>query len=73
MILTGRVQTEFAPEDIVQLGDADAPEMLALAQLTEPGPFFARTHTMGNFIGIRVDGRLAAMAGERMRFPAIPK
>jgi predicted GNAT family acetyltransferase len=56
-------------EDIVQLADADAPEMLALASLTEPGPFLARTHTMGKFIGIRIGGRLAAMAGERFRFP----
>ena len=51
------------------LGDADAAEMLALAQLTQPGPFRSRTHTMGSFVGIRLDGRLAAMAGERMRFP----
>ncbi|CAM3929083.1 GNAT family N-acetyltransferase [Roseateles saccharophilus] len=51
------------------LGDADAAEMLALATLTEPGPFLPRTHTMGRFVGIRIDGRLAAMAGERMRFP----
>ncbi|WP_295537498.1 GNAT family N-acetyltransferase [uncultured Pseudacidovorax sp.] len=56
-------------DDVVLLGDADAAEMLALARLTEPGPFFSRTHTMGRFIGVRIDGRLAAMAGERMRFP----
>jgi predicted GNAT family acetyltransferase len=57
-------------DDGVQvLGEADAPEMLALATLTEPGPFLARTHTMGRFIGVRIEGRLAAMAGERMRFP----
>jgi predicted GNAT family acetyltransferase len=43
--------------------------MLALAKLTEPGPFLARTHTMGTFIGLRIGGRLAAMAGERCRFP----
>jgi predicted GNAT family acetyltransferase len=55
--------------DIRTLTDADAPEMLALARLTEPGPFLERTHTMGTFLGIRIDGRLAAMAGERMRFP----
>ena len=60
----------LAPDDDVQLlGDADAAEMLALATLTQPGPFLPRTHTMGRFIGIRIDGRLAAMAGERMRFP----
>lgn len=56
-------------DDIVQLKDADAPEMLALATLTEPGPFLARTYTMGSFLGIRIGGRLAAMAGERFRFP----
>jgi predicted GNAT family acetyltransferase len=56
-------------DDIVVLGDADAPEMLALAQLTQPGPFLARTHVMGMFRGIRIDGRLAAMAGERMHVP----
>jgi len=63
----------LAPEpnagDIVQLGDNDAAEMLALAQLTQPGPFLAHTHRMGQFHGIRIAGRLAAMAGERMRFP----
>lgn len=56
-------------EELVLLGDADAPEMLALATLTEPGPFLARTHRMGRFLGIRRNGRLVAMAGERMRFP----
>jgi len=56
-------------EDLLRLGQADAPEMLALARLTEPGPFLAKTHTMGTFLGIRRNGRLAAMAGERMRFP----
>jgi predicted GNAT family acetyltransferase/DNA-binding transcriptional ArsR family regulator len=53
--------------DVVALGDADAAEMLALAQLTQPGPFAARTHTLGRFWGVRVDGRLAAMAGERFQ------
>ena len=56
-------------EGVQVLGDADAQQMLALATLTEPGPFLARTHTMGRFIGLYIDGRLAAMAGERMRFP----
>jgi predicted GNAT family acetyltransferase len=59
-----------APRDeVIPLGDADALEMLALAKLTEPGPFLARTHLMGSFLGIRIGGRLAAMAGERMRLP----
>jgi predicted GNAT family acetyltransferase len=55
--------------EVVTLGDADAAEMLALARLTEPGPFFERTHQLGDFVGVRADGRLAAMAGERLKLP----
>jgi predicted GNAT family acetyltransferase len=61
-----------APEpafDVLPLGDADAAEMLELATLTEPGPFFARTHALGGFIGVRECGRLVAMAGERLKAP----
>ena len=53
--------------EIVPLGPADATEMVALAKLTEPGPFEARTPELGGFVGVRVDGRLVAMAGERMK------
>ncbi len=53
--------------DAVPLGEGDAAEMLALAQLTRPGPFAARTQALGGFIGIRSEGRLVAMAGERMK------
>ena len=49
------------------LGEADAEAMRALAGLTNPGPFVARTHQLGEFIGIRDSGELAAMTGERMR------
>ncbi|MET0362167.1 MAG: GNAT family N-acetyltransferase [Sphingobium sp.] len=51
------------------LTEADAAEMRALAHLTKPGPFHPLTHRLGRFIGIRRDGRLIAMAGERMRMP----
>ncbi|HEV3182237.1 MAG TPA: GNAT family N-acetyltransferase [Steroidobacteraceae bacterium] len=69
MIATRRAPTAEGHKEFLRLTDADAPEMLALAKLTEPGPFLARTHTMGTFIGLRIGGRLAAMAGERCRFP----
>jgi predicted GNAT family acetyltransferase len=52
---------------IVALTDSDAPEMFELAQQTKPGPFGKRTHQMGHYIGIRDNGRLIAMAGERMQ------
>ncbi|WP_156257161.1 GNAT family N-acetyltransferase [Sandarakinorhabdus oryzae] len=48
------------------LGDADAPAMQALAALTQPGPFASHTNEMGRFIGVKRDGQLLAMAGERM-------
>lgn len=51
---------------IEALGNEDGDEMLALTKLTEPGPFRERTATLGGFVGIRVDGRLAAMAGRRL-------
>jgi predicted GNAT family acetyltransferase len=69
MVATRSLMSETPGDDILVLTDRDAPEMLALARLTEPGPFLARTHAMGTFLGIRIGGRLAAMAGERMRFP----
>ncbi len=54
-------------EEIELLGDADAAEMSALALATEPGPWGERTRHYGQFYGVRRDGKLAAMAGERMR------
>jgi predicted GNAT family acetyltransferase len=53
--------------EIVTLGIDDVPAMLELTALTKPGPFSARTHELGTFLGIKVDGQLAAMAGERMK------
>ncbi len=53
-------------ESMVPMEPADFPEMVALAALTEPGPFRAHTATLGGFVGVRVDGRLAAMAGQRL-------
>ena len=52
---------------IMGLGVADVPEMLALASLTQPGPFGPRTIELGDYIGIRQSDRLVAMVGERMR------
>lgn len=48
------------------LGAADVAEMLALVELTKPGPFRLRTIELGTYVGIREGGRLVAMAGERM-------
>ena len=49
------------------LGADDVDEMLALIAATDPGPFERRTVELGGYLGIRHDGRLIAMAGERFR------
>ncbi|PYC80194.1 GNAT family N-acetyltransferase [Streptomyces tateyamensis] len=55
--------------EVVELGPADAPEMLDLIARTKPGPFRPRTHELGRYLGIREGGALVAMGGERLRPP----
>lgn len=52
-----------------ELMAADVPEMMALAELTKPGPFASRTRELGTYLGVRREGRLVAMAGERLHLP----
>ncbi|MCT2400705.1 GNAT family N-acetyltransferase [Novosphingobium mangrovi (ex Huang et al. 2023)] len=54
-------------ETVELLGDDDVPAMAELALATRPGPWGALTQCYGAYYGIRHEGRLAAMAGERMR------
>ncbi|MFF9059688.1 GNAT family N-acetyltransferase [Streptomyces sp. NPDC101213] len=55
--------------ELVELGADSMPEMLDLVARTRPGPFRPRTHELGTYLGLRVDGTLVAMAGERLRPP----
>ncbi|MGA7525094.1 MAG: GNAT family N-acetyltransferase [Acidobacteriaceae bacterium] len=55
--------------DLRRLTAADAPAMVELAHLTEPGPFQLRTLELGTFYGILQSGRLLAMAGKRLHVP----
>ena len=63
-----RCSSDSDPE-IVELGAKDSPDMMALTALTKPGPFNQRTHELGTYLGIRHDGKLVAMAGERLKVP----
>lgn len=64
------VQQELPPTATLrELTDEDSPAMVALARLTEPGPFQARTHTLGRFFGIFESGTLVAMTGQRLHMP----
>jgi ribosomal protein S18 acetylase RimI-like enzyme len=70
MVLDALPPSDAPAPNAIELADGDAPDLLALAMLTEPGPFFPLTHRMGCFIGVRDEtGVLIAMAGERLRFP----
>jgi ribosomal protein S18 acetylase RimI-like enzyme len=64
--MTGDRLEVAADPEAVSLGQDDVPEMLALVARTEPGPFLPRTFELGSYLGIRRNGRLVAMAGERL-------
>lgn len=63
-----RATNKEAPE-LVELGTQDSPEMIELTAMTKPGPFGSRTHELGTYLGIRSQGQLVAMAGERLKVP----
>jgi ribosomal protein S18 acetylase RimI-like enzyme len=50
----------------IRLTNEDVTDMLALVGRTRPGPFFTRTVDLGTYLGLREDGVLVAMAGERI-------
>jgi ribosomal protein S18 acetylase RimI-like enzyme len=50
----------------VRLGARHVPQILALVELTKPGPFGPRTIELGDYFGCFDGERLVAMAGERM-------
>ncbi|AGZ43172.1 GNAT family N-acetyltransferase [Actinoplanes friuliensis] len=63
-------EVEGAPDpEAVVLTEADIPEILDLVGRTRPGPFRKRTSDLGTYLGIRREGALVAMAGERLRVP----
>ena len=66
-MIAERHMPEIEDERITQLGEADAADMLELATLTKPGPFTLKALSLGDFWGIRENGRLIAMAGERLK------
>jgi predicted GNAT family acetyltransferase len=66
MIARRRFTQDIDDSDVIRLGASDTDDMLALVQKTKPGPFGKRTREMGEYVGIREQGELIAMAGERM-------
>jgi len=70
-MVLGDVAAIVAPTGVAieRLGPTDVPDMLALTAATKPGPFGPRTIELGAYYGIRSQGALVAMAGERLRAP----
>jgi ribosomal protein S18 acetylase RimI-like enzyme len=66
---TDELITDGSTEAVVPLGKKDAAEMIALAELTRPGPFAASTVELGGYLGVRRGGQLVAMAGRRLHLP----
>lgn len=60
------LRVEHDPEAVV-LDEADVPDMMDLVERTQPGPFRRGTRLLGTYLGIRREGRLVAMAGERLQ------
>jgi ribosomal protein S18 acetylase RimI-like enzyme len=56
--------------EVIDLTEADVPEMTALYAATRPGRTLSpRLHQLGGFVGLRQEGRLVAMACLRLHLP----
>ena len=66
MVAKNPKQPGSGNEEIIPLKEIHVPQMLALTNLTNPGPFFERTIEFGNYTGIFKSGELIAMAGQRL-------
>jgi GNAT superfamily N-acetyltransferase len=55
-----------AADEITPMTATDVAEMVALADLTKPGPMFERVLALGSYFGVRDGARLVAIAGERL-------
>jgi predicted GNAT family acetyltransferase len=73
MVLPAEVTLPGPDIAIESLTEANAAEMAALTDIAFPGFFRARTHLMGSYVGIRINGELAAMGGERLRIDRYPE
>lgn len=55
--------------ELVELTPDDVPEILDHIERTKPGPYLPRTIEVGRYLGVRREGRLVAVAGERLHIP----
>ena len=67
MVADGLLPQAGNDDGIAVLAEDDAADMAAIATATAPGPWGTLTHRYGTFYGIRREGRLIALAGERFK------
>lgn len=70
-MIAEKPRPEIDDPRIEKLTEKDAAEMFALADLTKPGPFTYRAQALGDFFGVKENGRLIAMAGVRFKHPGL--
>ena len=73
MVLRDEVKPPEREMDLVELSAEDGPAMVALTDVAFPGFFRSRTYAMGSYFGVRMDGRLIAMGGERLMLDGYPE
>jgi len=59
-------ESQYDSSILIPLNAANSEEMVQLAALTKPGPFSSRTIEFGHYYGVFQNGRLVAMAGQRL-------
>jgi ribosomal protein S18 acetylase RimI-like enzyme len=68
LVAWGEASREAAADaEIIRLGPGDTAAAMDLVKRTRPGPFRPRTMGLGSYLGVRREGALVAMAGERLR------
>jgi ribosomal protein S18 acetylase RimI-like enzyme len=73
MVLPKEVEPPPHSGHVRALTAANASDMVALTDVAFPGFFRSRTYRMGFYCGIRLDGELAAMGGERLCIEGYPE
>jgi ribosomal protein S18 acetylase RimI-like enzyme len=73
MVLPRTIEAPAPGRAVMPLTGANAHEMVALTDLAFPGFFRPATYRMGSYFGMRVDGELVAMGGERLLLPGHPE
>jgi hypothetical protein len=71
-MLTDKVP-DYKSMDYVKLTKEDTPAIAELVKLTEPGPYIPNILELGKYVGIKDDGKLVAMVGERVKLNGYPR